>query len=70
MPEWYAAKCDAISRALNRGQLTQLEAGFELERWHPIALRDLGAPRASVSERAILADCERLISEEGSRWAG
>jgi hypothetical protein len=71
MPEWYGAKCSAISRALHRRQITKLEAALEIERWHPIALRALReTSRASRGERAILADCERLVAEEGARWAG
>jgi hypothetical protein len=38
-PAWYKRKCDAMSKAVWRGQLTEREASFELEFWHKVCWR-------------------------------
>jgi hypothetical protein len=40
-PPWYPGKCDAISKAVWRGQLTDAEATAELEFWHAVLMLEM-----------------------------
>lgn len=41
MPRWYAQRCEAWTRAIRRGQMTEDEATFYLDFWHGLALDEM-----------------------------
>jgi hypothetical protein len=59
-PAWYAEHCEALSRAVWRGQLTEAEASRELANWHWLLLIEMQRdklwrrPRQQVSSELRL----------------
>lgn len=45
LPAWYGELCERISGALHHGELGHDEAAALVERWHPVALDQLGHER-------------------------
>jgi hypothetical protein len=55
IPEWYETRCERQSRAVWRGQLTELEARGELALWHRTMLATTGfkKPRRGTGTRSF-----------------